>query len=350
MATILIIEDEEDIRLNLTEILSLAKYDVIAASDGKEGIGKAQKEFPDLILCDVMIPYIDGFGVLHIVRKNPDTKDIPFIFLTSKSEMSSIRNAMSLGANDYITKPFESGDLLNTIKKNLNNKVSREKTGTEQKSIKEPVPETGDSLQTLIEKGVLVEYKKGQVIYAEGSVQRFLYYIIKGRVRSYKNHEDGKELVMGLYSANDFIGYAPLFDGLNNIETAEATEDCEIVRIPRKELESLINRQPEVMKQFARLMTHDLAEKQTQLLGAAYDTLRKKVAHALITLKEKYHNNKEGKFTIKLSRGELANIAGTATESLIRTLTKFRQEKLIEIQKGGSITIVNEKGLKNLLR
>ena len=115
MKNILIIEDNEDIRENVAEILTLSDYKVLTAANGKEGIEAAQKHKPDLIICDIMMPGVDGYGVLHVLHKTPETQNIPFIFLTSKSERSDFRAAMELGADDYITKPFAGNELLNAI-------------------------------------------------------------------------------------------------------------------------------------------------------------------------------------------------------------------------------------------
>ncbi len=112
---ILIIEDNEDIRENLAEILELAGYETHTAENGKIGVEMAEKILPDLILCDVMMPVLDGFGVLNILHKKNQTADIPFIFLTAKSEKSDFRYGMNLGADDYITKPFETNELLQVV-------------------------------------------------------------------------------------------------------------------------------------------------------------------------------------------------------------------------------------------
>jgi len=116
MKKILIIEDNEDIRNNTAEILELSNYDVIVAEDGKVGVEKAIQHKPDLIICDIMMPELDGYGVLHAVQKNDAIKNTPFIFLTAKTERGDFRKGMELGADDYITKPFDSEVLLLKIK------------------------------------------------------------------------------------------------------------------------------------------------------------------------------------------------------------------------------------------
>ena len=116
---ILVIEDNLEVLENLGEILELYGYEVQEAKDGKEGVECALKNPPDIILCDVMMPQLDGFGVLNILSKKPATADIPFIFLTAKSEKEDFRRGMNLGADDYITKPFYKDELLQVIETRL---------------------------------------------------------------------------------------------------------------------------------------------------------------------------------------------------------------------------------------
>src|SRR5690349_4624026 len=119
MKKILLIEDNPEVRENTSEILSLANYDVVVAENGKVGVELAQRERPDLIICDIMMPELDGYGVLHILSKKDDTASIPFIFLTAKTEKTDIRKGMNLGADDYLTKPFDDTELLNAIETRL---------------------------------------------------------------------------------------------------------------------------------------------------------------------------------------------------------------------------------------
>ena len=119
MKTILLIEDNQDIRENTAEILELASYKVITAENGKIGVNMAMSEKPDLIICDIMMPVLDGYGVLHLLSKNDEVAGIPFIFMTAKSERSDFRKGMEMGADDYITKPFDDIELLNAIEARL---------------------------------------------------------------------------------------------------------------------------------------------------------------------------------------------------------------------------------------
>ena len=119
MKKILLIEDNKDVRENTAEILALAQYKVITAENGKLGVELAQKEKPDLIICDIMMPVLDGHGALHLLSKNTETASIPFIFLTAKAERNDFRKGMEMGADDYLTKPFDDVELLNAIESRL---------------------------------------------------------------------------------------------------------------------------------------------------------------------------------------------------------------------------------------
>jgi signal transduction histidine kinase len=115
MPKILVIEDELGVRENLKDLLDAEDFEVFTAVDGKEGVELAKTHLPDLIICDVMMPELDGFGVLAALRQDPSTATIPFIFLTAKVDKSDLRHGMSLGADDYITKPFSRPELLQAI-------------------------------------------------------------------------------------------------------------------------------------------------------------------------------------------------------------------------------------------
>jgi DNA-binding NarL/FixJ family response regulator len=119
MKKILVIEDEPEMRRNLLTILKMEKFQPVGAENGRIGLELAHKEKPDLILCDVMMPEVDGYAVLDKLRQAPVTASVPFIFLTAKGEKPDQRCGMNLGADDYLTKPVSKVDLLNTINARL---------------------------------------------------------------------------------------------------------------------------------------------------------------------------------------------------------------------------------------
>lgn len=351
MYKILLIEDNPDIRENTAEILELAKYNVITAENGKVGVEKALQEKPDLIICDIMMPVLDGYGVLHLINKNEDLKNIPFIFLTAKAERNDFRKGMEMGADDYVTKPFTDIELLNSIESRLRKvELLKKAYSGGIQGIEELITDFGsnEALQSLAEGRNINHYKKKQIIYSEGNHPSRLFYVQKGKVKTFKSNEDGKELTVGLFNEGEFFGYITLLENSVYKESAEAMEDADVALIPREEFESLINSNPEVSRKFIKMLAHNVVEKEAQLLGLAYNSLRKRVADALLTLEKKYKKTEQEHFSIHISREDLANIAGTATESLIRTLSDFRSEKLIEI-KDGLIVIINEKKLASML-
>jgi two-component system sensor histidine kinase/response regulator len=132
MTKILVIEDEAMLCENILTWLTFEGYEAIGAGDGVEGVNAAILHQPDLIVCDINLPRLDGYGVLLDIQANSTTQTIPFIFLTARTEMADIRKGMQLGADDYLTKPFERADLLNTIQTRLERKAARDKNYLEQ--------------------------------------------------------------------------------------------------------------------------------------------------------------------------------------------------------------------------
>ncbi len=133
MKRILIIEDEPEMRRNIATLLRLTDYQPLAAQNGREGVEVARRERPDLILCDVMMPELDGFGVLRALQEEPELARIPFIFLTAKGEKEDLRSGMNLGADDYLTKPVANSDLVRAIETRLQR--------AEQRSVREFKPD-----------------------------------------------------------------------------------------------------------------------------------------------------------------------------------------------------------------
>ncbi len=119
MKKILVIEDETEMRRNIVTILRMEQFQPIAAENGRVGVELAKKEKPDLVLCDVMMPEMDGYAVLHALRAEADLAITPFLFLTAKGEKGDIRAGMNLGADDYLTKPVAKADLLAAIRARL---------------------------------------------------------------------------------------------------------------------------------------------------------------------------------------------------------------------------------------
>lgn len=341
MKTILVIEDNNDIRENTAEILELAGYKSLTATNGRQGVDMALKVKPDLIICDIMMPELDGYGVLHLLRKNPETENVPFIFLTAKSERSDFRRGMEMGADDYITKPFDDSELLSAVEVRLKkldvleHKYPSTATGLTQfiKDISGLV-----NVDQLSQEYETNSYEKKLVLYQEGKRPRFLYYLVKGKVKCFKNHEDGKEYITNLYTDGDFIGYTALIEDSIYDEQAIVMEHSEIVQIPRDEFVKMIHSDIIIAAKFIHIITKNIKEKEDRLLNLAYSSLRKRVAKALVEITDKFQSTGPSK-PLEISREEIAQYIGTATESLNRTIGDFKAEGLIDISKGKIIPI-----------
>lgn len=348
---ILLIEDNPDMRENTSEILELADYEVITASHGKEGVEKAKKELPDLIICDIMMPELDGYGVLFMLSKGTDTAKIPFIFLTAKSEKSDFRKGMELGADDYLTKPFEEMDLLNAIESRLKKSdLIKQQAAITTDYIPDFIDKVSGlkELHNLSQDRKIKRFIKKSEIYREDDTANYLYLIHSGRIKTSKINEDGKEYVTGLHASGDFLGYADLLHDGEYRETATALEPSEVYLIPKHDFLSLVYNNREVAHRFIQLLSQNVSTKEQQLVDLAYDTVRKRVADALLSLKEKYGKEDEATFSITIARDDLASMAGTATESVIRMLSEFKHDKLINIQ-GSKITLLNADKLSKMM-
>ncbi|WP_207515677.1 response regulator [Longitalea luteola] len=351
MKTILVIDDNTEIRENTAEILSLAGYTTFTAENGKKGVEAAVKQKPDLIVCDIMMPELDGYGVLHLLKKNPDTEHIPFIFLTAKAERRDFRKGMEMGADDYISKPFDDIELLNAIEIRLK-KVDIIK-------MQYPSGEKGanDLMKDLKGSGFLPldpdqyeseQLNKKMILYNEGKRPKYLYHVKQGKIKTFKVNEDGKEYITNLYSAGDYIGHVTLLEDINYDDTAEVLEEAQVISIPKDHFLQAVYSDMNIATKFIKLISRDVKEKEERLLNLAYDSLRKRVARALIDIYQKFNIQDQEQQHLDISREDIAQYVGTATESLIRTLSDFKSEKLIEI-KDSKIRITQPDKLKNLL-
>ncbi len=350
MKSVLVIDDNTDIRENISEILEMAGYRTFSAENGKKGVEMALKEKPDLIVCDIMMPELDGYGVLHLLRKNADMQTVPFIFLTAKTERTDLRKGMEMGADDYITKPFDDIELLNAIEVRLKKAgILDNKYSMSQQGISEFLKDVNDNgiLDKLAEQYSIETYPKKQTLYQEKKRPRFLYFLVKGKVKTSLMHEDGKEYITNIFTDGDFIGFQALIEEKNYEDNAVVLEEAEIMQIPREDFLKMIYGDITVAAKFIKIITQNVKEKEERLLSLAYSSLRKRVAKALVDLHGKYNTNTTGN-VIDISRDDIAHYVGTATESRIRTLSDFKAEKLIEIR-DGKIRISEVEKLKNLL-
>lgn len=350
MKKILLIEDNQDVRENTAELLALSNYDVYTAENGKIGIELAKKTSPDLIICDIMMPEIDGYGVLHILSKNPQTASIPFIFLTAKVEKDDIRKGMNMGADDYLPKPFTEIELLDAIEMRLKKvDILKKQFAQTISGVKEFFEDAKNyrELEDLSTDKDVKLYNKKDLIFKEGGYANGIYFLNKGKVKTFKTNNEAKEYITGLYSDGDFFGFNNVLDNSPYQETAMALEESEICLIPKEEFYSLLYNNKDVAKKFIQMLTNNIADMEARLIDLAYNSVRKRVAQSLILLKNKYEKDGGANFKMAISREDLANIVGTSKESVIRTLSDFKDEKLIEI-KGSTIQIINAEKLQRM--
>lgn len=330
MTKILIIEDNDNIRENVVEILELSGYEVFEANNGKTGVEIALKMKPDIVLCDIMMPELDGYGVLHFLQKNPETQTIPIIFLTAKAERVDIRKGMELGVDDYLTKPFDDLELLRAIEARLKKRESQQLF----------YGQTPENLNSLISKEdgllklkeIMLErstrsYKKNQYIHYEGDHVIGIYYIISGKVKTVKLTEDGRELITGVYKENDYLDINILFSNDTYNDTTIALEDTILSFLPTEQLDKLLFLYPDVGAKFIKILANDMREKEVRLLQIAYMSVRKRIAQGIVHLL--LQHSADGS-SIKFSRDDLAAFSGTSPETVSRTLSDFKEEGLIE--------------------
>ncbi len=337
---ILIIEDHDEIRANVVEILEMSSYVVIEADNGKTGMEMALQHVPDLILCDIMMPELDGYGLLHMLHKHVETMNIPFIFLTAKAEHADVRKGMELGADDYLIKPYDGSELLNAIDIRLRKKAAKDKLIQTHKEELCALAANIDGLaefEKIIQDNKNKEFKKGRKIYEEGEYGKALYLIIDGKIKTIKLASDGRELMTGMYSAGDYIGINAILGNTCYTDTATAIEDSMLCVIPKELLDGMLSQSAPLSRKFIQLLTHDNQEKEEQLLQLAYHSVRKKLAATLVKL---YLQRKENHSEFSATRDDLAAMACMATETVSRTLSDFKDEQLIS-RLGTQITVLN---------
>ncbi|MCR9228136.1 MAG: response regulator [Flavobacteriaceae bacterium] len=346
MKKILLVEDDTSLRENVAELLELSGFKVCSASHGKIAVDMAKKELPDLVLCDIMMPELDGYGVLEELSSDQSTRHIPFIFVSAKTEKQDVRRGMNLGADDYLTKPFEEEELLSAIECRL------EKAKHMGGVLKvHPKPLKAEEIRSLNElknffddHGELLFFKKDETIYNKGDHSNMVYLILKGVVKSCGLDEEGKELITSIYAEDDFLGFTSLTDRLPYQEYAVAMEEVELAGISKEKVKAILEDNKGVSLELMDVIAGSLNDIKKQLLQMAYSSVRKKTAQTLLLFCKAVNKDKQG--AIKITRSDLAGTAGIATESLIRTLSDFKQEGLIAIE-NRNILVLDKEGLEH---
>jgi CheY-like chemotaxis protein len=372
MKSILVIDDIIEMRENITEILQLAPYAVVQAANGKEGIERARQSRPDLILCDVMMPELDGFGVLHILRKDPDLADVPFIFLTAKVEQADFRFGMNLGANDYLTKPFDDLTLLNAVALRLD-KAEHGQLGTQTNSagldkLRRVILGEEENYQSLSEYYPTTQLNRKHRIFTPGNRPTALYFVCQGKIKLFKTDTAGNEYITDVYGPGDFVGYVALLEETAYDDTAELIDEALICTVPKADFLSLIYQDQVVANRFNQTLAGDVADHRERLLKLAYQSVRKRVAEALLLYQRKFYTHpadsnpadnpayavqtsvdSNTSAAMTLSRENWSHLVGASTETVIRILSDLRTEGLIDIT-GSQITLLDIEKLTHLKR
>jgi CheY-like chemotaxis protein/CRP-like cAMP-binding protein len=349
MKNILVIEDNLEVREILEEVLELSGYEVRTAENGSIGVKKAMENPPDLILCDIMMPKLDGYGVLNILSKKPATANVPFVFLTAKNEKEDFRRGMNLGADDYITKPFYKDELLQVIETRLkkSERLNTSFDGTDQ-GLSRFIDEAKgyEALQKLSEDRRIKTYKAKEAVFYESNYPKYLYFIKKGKVKLTKTNEYGKELIISVLNKGAFLGYTALIaEEKYSYGATSMVKDTELSLIPKDDFFQLLFANKDVSSRLIKMLANNVINKEGQLLDLAYSSVRKRVANAVVALYEQQQGNHHA--PISILRDDLARIVGTAKESVIRMLTEFKEDGYIAIE-GGAITVLELWKLKEL--
>lgn len=347
MKKILVIEDDRIMRENVSELLELVGYKVDVANNGKEGIIKAKTFQPDLIICDIKMPVLDGYGVLHILQKESETATIPFIFLTARTERNDLRKGMEMGADDYLAKPFEDTELLKAVETRLRKRkiISKQNTN-DTDSPEDFMNETNiiSNLKDSIRDSESYNYNAKDILFKSGDHPRYLYFIEKGRVKSFRLNVDGKEFISNIYKEGEFFGYQPIFEERTYIETVIALEQTQIKKLPKDEFLFLVSKNRYVAGKLIKIISKNLTEKEEELVHMAYDSVRKRVAIKLLELIPANKNE-----SISISRTDLASLVGTTTETMVRTLTELKDLKIIKTD-SHKITLLNREKLNAFVK
>lgn len=254
---LLIIEDDKTVRENTEELLMLSNYTVYTAKNGVEGVQKAKEELPDLIVCDVMMPEMDGYDVLTHLAKDPATQGIPFIFLSAKTDHKDIRKGMDLGADDYLTKPFEEEDLINAIESRIA-KTDLLRLKNQSPAIKQNL--NIEHFKDRLKQHTVKSYEVGDYVYQPGEAASNLYLIKRGVIKTFQVDSSGKELITGLHKVDSFFGNLIFKKPIVHSEYAAALEAAEVHCVPKQEVQSFLEQNHHILYDIIDLLDENLEE------------------------------------------------------------------------------------------
>ena len=350
MKKILLIEDNLQVQENTQAMLELAGYKVETAINGTEGLKKAVQFIPDIILCDILMPQMDGYDVLEKIRRKKNISSTPFIFLTALSKKSDVRKGMNLGADDYVTKPFTDTEIIEAIESRLKKREFLKKNFIKNlNGINSFFKEASQyvEMERLSENRELERFEAKETIFREGMAAHRLYFIHSGTVKTFRTTKAGKEFITGMFGAGDFIGQLSLLNKTGQyLDTAMVIKDTEAYSISKNDFMKLLLDNNEISNKFIGIISNDLVEVQDKLINMAYASVRKRAAKALLSLNNKGLVNDLDNRAIAIPREDFAGIIGTATETAIRTLSEFKDEGLLKMDSSRRIILIDTEELE----
>lgn len=345
MPKILLIEDNPEIRESMAEILELSGYEIFKAHNGKIGVTKARETKPDLIICDVMMPELDGFGVISLLSKDPETQQIPFIFLTSKMDPKDIRKGMNLGADDYLTKPFELSELLNAIDLRLEKAHKRApqivepninlSIGSSQKG-KYQFEEWVKSYDEL-------HFASKQVFFEAGSSPSSFYWLTEGIVQLQSEPSPGRVFMRDLQQSPIFLGLSALLAAKPQTESAISMTKGKMRLIPIADFESFLQTKPLVMQYIIHYIASETLAQQALQAEYSFASVRKRVALSLCRIHDIF-----GDQEVDFPREVLASFSAVSRGGLMRVLAQFREDDLLETE-NTKLKVTNYQALSQII-
>lgn len=348
--TILLIDDDATMLELTTRVLEHEGYAVLAADNGRRALELTDRTLPDLVLCDVSMPGIDGFGVLRALGQTPHFAEVPFIFVSAMAERADVRKGMDMGADDYLTKPFKATELLSAVESRLKrSELFRRDFAKEEDGLDQFLEQAKclDVLKDLSKDRKVRKLKEHEILFRIGDELDDMVYVVQGKLRTYNVDKDGKAFTTGLHDKGDVIGFFGILENGRSMECAEALEPAKVVLIPKEEVFALLQRDHDVSVCFIKLLSRDVEDMKRRMLQLAYASIRQRVAQTLLRIHERYALENDPSMGVRLTREDLASVAGTATESLIRSLADLKEDKLISVD-GREIRILDMPGLEKV--
>jgi len=328
MPNILLIEDNPEIRESMAEILELSGHTILKAPNGKVGVTMAREHRPDLIICDVMMPELDGFGVISLLSKDPLTQKIPFIFLTSKMAAQDLRKGMNLGADDYLTKPFELSELLRAIEIRLQKASNRQTEESHAKlnphlSSLQKYQKQFEEWTHKFEERIIQD---GQILTDTGNQAVFLYWLTEGILQLQQEPIPGRLFIRQLQAPPYLLGLEACLNSIAQPEQAISLNMAKVRAIPVEDFKQFLQEKPLVMRYLLQLISSQAIEQQNFQAAYAFASVRKRVALSLLRIHAIFEDQE-----IDFPRERLASFSGVSRGGLMRVLAEFREDNYLEI-------------------